>query len=316
MTTLKRAAHNAKTPPQTKSGLITSVSNAITTFMSPAPGARPLLMETVSWGAIALSTVLAAVGVAGIIGWESWLAKLGTGILIGGTLLTEIAASRLPVHAERRIREGGLPGWAKGAAVIAGFGVLTAWNVIAGHFGMAAIDGAGVADKRAPIERAAAIADADRETAEEALAAFDAAATAQRDALAAGLRGAFESGYVTAASRSLRSDDGADAAREERAALARDVARTRAADRAAEAELARAPTGRRDIELWAFAIVLELLKGALVWFATASRAVVASAPMARRDVDLKTLLPAERRELKRWCASTMASLRHIEAARA
>lgn len=278
--------------------------------------ARPALMETVSWGAILCSTALAAVGVAGIVGWESDLAKLGTIILIGGTLLTEVAASRLPVHAERRFREPGAASKFKGLAVVAGFGVFTAWNVIAGHFGMAAIDGAGVADKRAPLERAAAIADANRETAEEALRAFDEETARQQDGLAIALRGAFEAGYVTAGSRSARSANADTSRAERREALAGSVARNRAADRAAEAELARAPTGRADVELWAFAAVLELLKGALVWFVTAARGAAPGPAAPSRNSDLKALTPAARRALKKDCASILAKLRHMEAARA
>ena len=63
--------------------------------------ATPWLLAGVSWGAIALSCALAAVGVAGLVGFGSWLARLGTAILIVGTLLTEVAASRLPLHAEK-----------------------------------------------------------------------------------------------------------------------------------------------------------------------------------------------------------------------
>lgn len=275
---------------------------------------RPWLMESVSAGAILLATTTAAVGVVGLIGWGSPLAKIGTVVLVAGTLLTETAASRLPVHAERRIREGGLAGWLKGAAVIAGFGVLTAWNVIAGHFGMVAIDRAGVADARAPIERAAAIADADRETAEDALHAFDDETARQQNGIASALRGAFEAGYVTSAMRNAR-DANADqgrAARRER--LAHDVANARSADRVAERTLARAPKGRADIELWAFAMVLELLKGALVWFATAAggRNFPAAVQIAS---DPRSMSPAERRALKSRCASILASIRHLEAAR-
>jgi len=271
--------------------------------------ARPWLLESVSWGAVALSAGLAAVGVAGLVGMESTLAKLGTFVLVAGTVLTETAATRLPTHAERHWRANSK---LKAAAVLAGFAVLTGWNLIAGHFGMVAIDRAGVADKREPLVAAAAATDSARTTAEEALAAFDAETERRSVSNAAALRGAFESGYVTASARAI---NGADAEREtRRAGLAAAVSQTRAADRTAYAALAAAPTGRPDFELWAFAIVLELLKGALVWFASAAGA--ASAPLAARVADPRLLSPAARRQLKSECASMLARLRHMEAAAA
>jgi len=232
---------------------------------SNAAAGKPWLMESVAGGAVLLSAGLAAVGVAGIVGVASPLAIAGTGVLIAGTLLTEIAASRLPVHAEARASEGNR---AKAGMVGLGFLALTGWNVTAGHMGMVAINDAGVADKRAPIERLALEAEAARITAEEALAAFDARTERQAEVMASGLRGAFEGGYITSGTRALNS---ASSEREaQRAPLAQEVASTRAADRQAQAQLSAAPTGRPDYELWLFAGILELLKGALVWFAAAS----------------------------------------------
>lgn len=273
--------------------------------------ARPWLLGGVSWGAIGLSCATAAIGVAGFVGFESPLAKVGTVVLVAGTLLTEIAASRLPTHAERRIREGAP---LKGAAVISGFIALTAWNLIAGHLGMAAIDNAGVADKRAPLEATAASADATRETAEEALTAFDVETERQQDGMATALRGAFEAGYVTAGTRSAQAMNTDPARSERRERLARDVSVARAADRVAERQLANAPTHRDDRELWAFAVVLELLKGALVWFATAVGARTTRNNVGRTDP--RAMSPAERRAFKKFCASGLATLRHLEAAMA
>jgi len=275
---------------------------------------KPWLMESVSWGGVALSAVLAGVGVIGLVGFESPLAKVGSGILLAGTCLTEIAAARLPIHAQKRFAEGG---WIKGSIVVLGFACLTAWNVIAGHFGMVAIDAAGVNDARAPLERAAAEADAARETAEEALAAFDAESRQQSEAMGWALRGAFESGFVTSAARNAR--ESADARALRREGLARDVSQARAADRAAEAALEAAPAPRADHELWGFALVIELLKGALVWFATASERRKPTTIVGNSTIiaaDPRTASPAERRALKTYCASTLATLRHLEAARA
>lgn len=284
---------------------------------------RPWLMESVSWGGVGLSAILATVGVLGLVGLESPLARVGSGILVGGTLLTEVAAARLPVHAQRRFQEGA---WMKGAAVVLGFGALTAWNVIAGHFGMVAIDSASVNDARAPLERAAAEADAERETAEEALIAFDAETRLQSEQMGLALRGAFESGYVTSAARNAR--ESAEARAERRMALSGAVAETRARDRAAERALEAAPSPRPDIELWLFSLILELCKGALVWFATAGERRLAVPRTAKGGMihfgvtnaiakcNIGTMSPAERRELKSRCASLLATLRHMEAARA
>lgn len=242
---------------------------------------RAWLMETVAGGAVLLSAGLAAVGVAGIVGVASPLAIAGTGVLIAGTLLTEIAASRLPVHAEARASEGNR---AKAGMVGLGFLALTGWNVTAGHMGMVAINDAGVADKRAPIERLALEAEAARITAEEALAAFDARSERQAETMASGLRGAFEGGYITSGTRALNS---ASAEREaQRVPLAQEVAETRAADRQAQAALAAAPNGRPDHELWLFALILELLKGALVWFAAGATAKRAGGQFVKAEMSV------------------------------
>ena len=132
--------------------------------------------------------------------------------------------------------------------------------------------------------------------------------------MAAALRGAFESGYVTAGARSMRTmaDPGREA---RRATLAGSLADARSADAVAETKLAAAPTGRADLELWAFALVLELLKGALAWFATGAR-VGSRERTDLTGLDPRTLGPADRRALKSRCASILATIRHLEAARA
>lgn len=220
-------------------------------------------MEWIAFGAVLLSCAVAGIGASGIVGWGSVLAAVGTAVLVIGTFFTEFAASRLPVEAESRWRENRRT---VSALVVAGFVLLTAWNVTAGHMGMVAINEAGVADKRGPPVAALAAAAANRETAEEALAAFDAATERQDAVLGDALRGAFAQGIVT---RSTQALSGAGAARaEQRNPLAERVATARAGERQAEARLAAAPRGRPDRELWAFALVLELLKGALVWFCT------------------------------------------------
>lgn len=279
----------------------------------PAPTERPWLMHAVSAGGVGLSAALAGVGVCGLVGFASPLAVVGSVILILATLLAEIAASRLPLHAQRRFSEGD---WIKGLAVGAGFCALTAWNVIAGHFGMQAIDAASVRDVRAPLETAAASADAARETAEEALAAFDAETRQQNESMGLALRGAFESGYVTSAARNAQA--ASESRSERRVGLAQAVSDARAADRAAERALEAAPRPRADIELWLFAGILELIKGALVWFSTASERRLRGQNVLQCNTqsDPRLMSPSERREAKRAAASMLATLRHLERAMA
>lgn len=277
---------------------------------------RAWLMEGVSAGGVLLSVVVAGIGVAGMIGFASPLAKVGSVVLIAATLLTEVAACRLPTHAQARFAEGGVAGWLKGSLVVLGFGALTGWNLIAAHFGAVAIDHAALQDRRAPLERAAAEADAARETAEEALAAHDAEAREERESMALALRGAFESGYITSSSRNAREAAGDRA--ERRVALAQAVTDARGRDRAAERALEAAPKPRPDLHLWLFACVLELVKGCLVWFATAGERRNKTTLKSGHFIadDPRTLSPAERRELKSRCASILATIRHMEAARA
>lgn len=272
------------------------------------------LLEGVSWGGIGLSVVLATIGVAGMIGFESWLARVGSAVLIAATVLTEVAACRLPLHAQRRFAEGG---WIKGSLVVCGFVGLTFWNLVAAHFGAVAIDAAALADRRAPLARQAAEADAERETAEEALREFDAETRRQSEQMGLALRGAFESGYVTAASRNARESSAERGA--QRVPLAQAVTDARGRDRAAERALEAAPTPRPDHELWLFSIILELCKGALTWFATAGERRISrnkNTLFNPENSDPRTLSPADRRALKTYCASTLATLKHLEAARA
>lgn len=273
---------------------------------------RAWLMEGVAFGGVALSGVLATVGVIGLVGLESPLAKVGSAVLVVGTLLTELAASRLPLHAQKRFGEGA---WIKGSLTVLGFGGLTLWNLAAAHAGMQAIDAAALQDRRAPLERAAAEADAARETAEEALAAHDAEAREERESMGLALRGAFQSGYITSSTRNAR--EAAEDRAIRRVALAQAVTDARGADRAAERALEAAPQPRPDLHLWLFAGILEICKGLLVWFSTASdrTSIRNRSQQIAPNSDPRTLGPAERRALKTYCASTLATLRHLEAAR-
>lgn len=311
----------SKTLPQPaqKAGVLARLTSSVKFHRSSVN--RPWLMEGVAFGGVALSGVLATVGVIGLVGLESPLAKVGSAVLVVGTLLTELAASRLPLHAQKRFGEGA---WIKGSLTVLGFGGLTLWNLAAAHAGMQAIDAAALADRRAPLERAAAEADAAREVAEEALREYDAETRRQSESMGSALRGAFESGYVTAAARNAR--ESAEARAEGRVELAQAVTDTRGADRAAERALEAAPQPRPDLHLWLFACVLELIKGCLVWFSSASERrgrLDAKGTSASNSVlqcntklagDPRSMSPAERRELKSRCASLLATIRHMEAA--
>lgn len=275
-----------------------------------AASARPVLMESVSAGAVILSAGLAAIGVSGLVGWNSELAIAGSVALIAGTLLTETAAARLPVHAEARAREPGLGGKLKAMAAVGGFIVLTGWNVTAGHMGMKAIDNAGRADALRPLSAAleAARAEEGAAVAAEAAAREAAYQSAKRwhESMAA-----VPAGWLRAGDRRQRE---ADAAAERQAAAVANAASVTAAAKAkrqaSEEAIAALPPPRPDRELWGFTLVLELLKGLLVWFATAAERR-SSRPLAAR-VDavspaLKVLL-ARVDELARDEIDALASL--------
>lgn len=277
-----------------------------------SPRGRPWGMEAVALGGVVISAGIAGIGVSGVVGWASPLAIAGSLALILGTLLTELAASRLPVHAQARIQEGAK---VKAVLIVAAFVALTGWNVVAGHMGMVAIDRAGVTDARAPLEKAAASADAELAAARGLLDAHDRSAEDAQALWALSLK-TVDSRFVTAGTRRLEAAETANAERAQaRQELAAKVAAAEAAAKAADAALARAPSGRADHELWGFALILELLKGALVWFATAgerktarerSAQIVALAPVKSPG----ELTDAELREMASRGASLQATARH------
>lgn len=242
------------------------------------------LLEGVAWGGVATSAALAGVGVADIFGWSTWLTAAGSAIIVAGTMLTETAASRLPVAAQAHATAGSIAGWAKCLATIAGFAALTTWNVYAGHMGAETINRASVAEKRAPLELASAEAAAGLSAAERALADYDAETQRRAAARQQTIMGA-DGRYVTARSVAQAA---AEAALDEREAARGEFVETIASNGAeaarAEIELRNAPAGLPGYQLWAFALILELIKGALVWFA---------APVRRRLTLAGNVLPIE-----------------------
>jgi hypothetical protein len=244
--------------------------------MTNTPTAKRSLLEIVAWGGVLTGVTLAGIGVTGIVGFGSALAMAGTGILILGTMLTEIAASRMPVEAQRRAAEGGWFGWVKAGLVAGGFAALTGWNVMAEHMGASAINTASVADKRAPIEKRDADAKAALASAEQVLTAYDAETQRRAAARLDVIMGA-DGRFVTARNRAMnQADHAADEREAGRAPLMTDIAAKQAAVAQADIDLRNAPNGRPDHELWAFALILELIKGALVWFATPVRRRIAA----------------------------------------
>lgn len=254
------------------------------TKKEPAGRTRLTLLETVAWGGVVTSAALAGVGVAGIVGWATTLTQAGSAILIAGTLMTEIAASRMPVAAQDHWNAGSVGGRVKAVIVIGGFAVLTTWNVFAGHMGADAINRASVADKRAPIERALTLAEAELATAERLLADYDRETERRAEARQQTIMGA-DGRYVTARSRAQdQADEAADHREAGRAPLVGEITEAEANVAAARLDLRNAPNGRPDHELWAFALILELIKGALVWFA---------APVRRRVQIAGNVLPID-----------------------
>ncbi len=280
--------------------------------LGSAPNRRNTLINTVSNAAIGLSIGLACVGVVGLIGWGSPLAKAGTLFLVGVTVLTEIAAAEMPASIEEHARERDVAGVLKALLAGGAFAAFTAWNLFAGHLGATEIERAGLNDLRAPLQAEALRTEAALVTAQEALAAFDVAAEKEADRLAGAAAGAMAAGYVTSAGRAQST--AAQARMEQRRPLAEAVATARAADAVADQALAHAPTGRPWWELWAPAIVLEILKGALRWLTTRRRFNPAAAPgLGVEAAQLATLDDDARAALKKRCASLLASLRHLEA---
>jgi hypothetical protein len=276
--------------------------------------------QAVTTGALIASAGLAGYGVLGVYGLDTPLAIAGSAAFAGVVILSEVGASRLLVYAQRAIDASRRIG---GAAIVAGFAALTVCNVAAGHMGLYALDGAITDSKAAPLVAAHAKAKAEAEAAQEALDAFDRKEDAKATNLAVGLKGAMASGYVSAAARAFKPDAATEAATDaKRDGLQADKAAKKAAlDRAATA-LDAAPQRRPDWQLWAFAGMLELLKGAFQWFAAlgAGRAAV-QAVAERKGVETVlelsaedfAALPAEvRREYASKLRSLAASLQHMK----
>lgn len=189
------------------------------------------------------------------------------------------------LHAEKHFASKTLIGSAKGAlALVVGFGSLTAWNMIGTHAGLSEIDHRAVAAQRAPLEQAATRANAEAAAARSNLETFDSAADAQDRRWESALRG-FNSNYVSATTRSLgAADQEAQARIARRTALTASEATAIAAREAAQLALTNGPARRDDSDLWVATIVLELLKGALVWLATAGERRRPSARSRERHV--------------------------------
>lgn len=276
------------------------------------------IAQAVTTGALVASAGLAGYGVLGVYGVDTPLAAAGSAAFASVVVLSEVGASRLLVYAQAAIDTGRKIG---AGAIVAGFAALTVCNVAAGHMGLTALDGAITASKAAPLIAAHATAKANADAADEALRAFDDRENAKATNLAVGLKGAMASGYVSAAARALKTDPEAearaDALRDEKATK---KAEAKAALERAEMALQSAPKSRPDWQLWAFAAMLELLKGAFQWFAAlgAARAAskIAEAPKGVESIleidaaDFDAVPPEQRAQYISKLRSLATSLQH------
>ena len=241
---------------------------------------KPRFAQAVTTGALVASAGLAGYGVLGVYGVDTPLAAAGSAAFASVVILSEVGASRLLVYAQRAIDAGRRVG---AGAIVAGFAALTVCNVAAGHMGLYALDGAITDSKAAPLVSAHANAKASAEAAQEALDAFDRKEATKATNLAVGLKGAMASGYVSAAARAFKPDATAEAATDaKRETLQAEKAAAKAALDRAETALAGTPQRRQDWQLWAFAAMLELLKGAFQWFAALGAARAAGQVVAER----------------------------------
>lgn len=239
--------------------------------------------RAVSKGAIYLTTGVAVYGAIGVYGFDSVPAIAASSVIVAATYSIEVGASKLLVYAQRKADAGRKVS----AALIAGvFLGCTAVNIAAAHHGLKALDAWAIADKRAPYEQTFRDARADKRAADAAVVAFDKAVEAKATNLAIGLKGAMAAGYVGASARALNCTSeackaAADKEKADRLALVEDQKAADKAFDAAKDAMANAPQGRADAELWTMAVMLEILKGFMIWAATAVAGKVARATVEK-----------------------------------
>lgn len=257
----------------------------------PPEAKRDVLMHTTVYMALGASIVMSGFGV-GSAFWAGLVAREPAAFIALGTIGAVLAASEIGavVVARAMVRDGLTI--ARGAL----FALTTAGNVLAAHYGAEAINTRLVAPQRAPYESAVSSAGAMLEAARNG-------AQAQQSRHAeetAGLERALEAEraanplYVTARGRQAQDQRDALAARQEaeRAVQATEIASATANKADAIAAQEEAPKGFDWVQMWGFALLLELLKGVLVFVASPRRRRIAAAgnvlpidPVAYAEMD-------------------------------
>lgn len=249
----------------------------MTKHSTPRPDAKPgWLTGTAATCAVILSAALAGFGVASAF-WPRLVAGdpvaiVAAAVIVGVVAVSETAAALLLVHAANRASEGAhLWAWAARLAFVG----CTFANVMAGHYGAEAINTRLVSPQRAPFEAAVSSADALLTGARNGLAAFESRAAGERADLERQLESerTAAAGYVTARARAAELAREGLARRQtaEREGLTADTHAAETALADARARLAAAPKGFEQLQMWGFALLLELLKGLLVRVATPVR---------------------------------------------
>lgn len=223
--------------------------------------------------AVVLSAALAGFGIASAF-WPRLVAGdpvaiVAAAVIVGVVAVSECAAALLLVHAANRANEGShLWAWAARLAFV----FCTAANVLAGHYGAEAINTRLVSPQRAPYESSLSSAEALLTLANNTKG--DVEARHAREV--ADLERTFEAErsanplYVTARGRQQQEQRDALAARQaaELREAQGEISRATSEVSKARADLDAAPAGFEQVQMWGFALLLELLKGLLVRVAT------------------------------------------------
>jgi len=230
----------------------------------------PIAAHIAAWAAVALATWVSA----------QWaLATAGTpiaaGTMIAVILLMEAVALILVSSARPK-------GLGHGMAVVAAFIVLELGNGAAGHMGLVTMDHAGIAAKRAPYEKTLAAAEIAQTTAQTTLDRYD-AETARLAGVRSDLLKNSNGNYVTANTNAAAAGEQAASEREmNRAPLAADLTKAKAATKAAALDLDNAAEKRPEWQWMLVAGIFILAKGGLVWLTRSGSPVsVASGVMVR-----------------------------------
>lgn len=263
-----------------------------TKTLNPPNAADNRLRDFSVGAALLASTAMSGFGVASAF-WDG-LTRWDPAAFIGlATIGAALAASEVGavVVAHSIIKDG----WTTARSVI--FGLCTVGNVLAGHFGAEAINTRLVAPARAPYEIRLQSANASVQATQNGLDAFNTRAAGERAELENALEAerAAAPGAVTARGRDAQRQR--DSLRErqqaERERITTELTAAQREQAQATAAMHEAPSGFGIAQMWGFALLLELLKGVLVW---------ATSPRRRRiraDGNTLPIDPAAYRDMNR-----------------